>query len=320
MKVLLITNKNDITTDFIVKKLKERRVKFYRFNTEEIGNSVQLIFDFDKEQYKILDRYLNIEIDLLNIAGVYFRRPEININANTLSTGEINFVRSEHLFSLEGLYKILGKAFWINTVSSIRNAENKIYQLLLAKDIGLNIPNSIVTNNSSSALSFYNRNNNSCIIKPIKSGLVEGHTEEGVIFTSKVDFTDQNISRTESCPIYLQNLIKKKGDVRVTVVGNITFAAFIHSQASEEAQIDWRKNIYPLRHSIIDLPHDIVDKCLLLTKKLSLNFGAIDFVLNENNEYLFLEINPNGQWAWIEKQLDFPISDAITNLLIENIF
>jgi len=50
-------------------------------------------------------------------------------------------------------------------------------------------------------------------------------------------------------------------------------------------------------------------------KFLNLNFGAIDLILNEYGEYVFLEINPNGQWAWIEKLLDFNISGAIVNLL-----
>ena len=59
--------------------------------------------------------------------------------------------------------------------------------------------------------------------------------------------------------------------------------------------------------------------CLKLTKKLELNFSAIDLILDKNKDYIFLEINPNGQWAWIEKRLGYNISCEIIKLLMENI-
>ena len=58
-------------------------------------------------------------------------------------------------------------------------------------------------------------------------------------------------------------------------------------------------------------------KCLELNSKLKLNFSAIDFILDVEKRLIFLEINPNGQWAWIEKRLGHNISNAITDFLIE---
>jgi len=318
IKILLITNKTDITCDFIVKHLVSRKLSFYRLNTEEIGKSLQICFNVADSKYTLVDNYKKISIDLLSVKSVYFRRPEINNEFTDLTPGERNFVKSELIFTLEGLYKILDKAYWINNVQAIRNAENKIFQLLLAKEIGFDIPNSIISNIPSEVHAFYKQNNDSCIIKPIKSGLVEGVEEEGVIFTNKVHINDRNIDRIKSCPTYLQNLIPKRGDVRVTIVGNIIFAALIHSQESAESQIDWRKSPVPLKHTRVELPKEINQKCLQLVQKLGLVFAAIDFILDKNNNYIFLEINPNGQWAWVEKQLNFKISDEITNLLDKN--
>jgi glutathione synthase/RimK-type ligase-like ATP-grasp enzyme len=317
IKILLITNKTDITTDFIVKKLTDKKVPFYRLNTEEIGHSVQISFDILAHDFILYDKRLNIKVDLLKFNSIYFRRPEIELDSASLTPAEANFIKSELLFTLEGLYSILSNAFWLNTVYSIRKAENKIYQLLLANKIGLNIPQSLITNNSQNAFDFYESSNAACIIKPIKSGLVESDKEEGVIFTSKIELTNTNITRIESCPIYLQELIEKKGDIRITVVGNKIFAAFIHSQDLSEAHVDWRRASTPLKHLPIDLPSNITNQCFELCRKLSLNFAAIDFILDKDNNYIFLEINPNGQWAWIEKQLNYPISEQITNLLIE---
>lgn len=57
--------------------------------------------------------------------------------------------------------------------------------------------------------------------------------------------------------------------------------------------------------------------CLALTRKLNLQFGAIDFVETPTGEFIFLEINPNGQWAWIEEQTGMPISETIAKQLID---
>ena len=249
--------------------------------------------------------------------SVYFRRPEVKKQNGKLTLGEVNFLRSELWFSLEGLYKILDNAFWLNKTEDIRRAENKIFQLLLAKEIGFEIPASIITNHPSSAFTFYSNHNHSCVIKPIKSGLVESNQEEGVIFTSKLELDTDNVSRIKDCPVYLQHLVEKKADIRITIVGSAIFAAKIHSQENTESIIDWRKSIIPLKYSIFKLPREIIDKCLELSKRLHLNFGAIDMILDTDDKLIFLEINPNGQWAWIERQLNFPIAETITNLLIE---
>lgn len=315
MKVLLISNKEDITTDFVVRKLIQLDIKFYRFNTEDLASSVDLIIDFEKEIYSLYDSNLDIKIDLSQIESVYYRRPEIStINAD-LKEDETTFVFNEMAYTLEGIYKLLRNAFWVSSLYSIREAENKIYQMSLAKEIGFVLPNSIITNQPTNAQSFFERNNNDCIIKPIKSGLVGEVDGLKVIFTNKLP-KNTDFSSIVSCPTYIQSNIHKKADIRVTVVGNDYFAARIHSQKSLDSKIDWRKSETILEYSRMELPLEIKNKSIMLMNQLHLEFGAIDFIEDENGDYTFLEINPNGQWAWIEKQLKYDISGSIVKLLI----
>lgn len=317
-EVLIITNEKDVTSDFIVTKLREKVASFYRFNTDHLGKSVRINFDLEAREYSIYDSISGELIDLSQIKSVYFRRPEVDVNTHGLTDGEVNFLRTELYYTLEGLYSILNKAFWVNSVHHIRGAENKIYQQLLARKIGLIVPNSIITNDPQAALNFYFANKNNCIIKPIRTGMVAtASSEEGIIFTSNLSLSNENATRIKSCPVYLQNHIAKKADVRVTVVGRKIFAALIHSQQEEVSKTDWRKAGFPLSYSRFELPDEIAAKCLRLLEELSLNFGAIDFILDTKNELIFLEINPNGQWAWIEKQLNYKISDEITALLLK---
>jgi hypothetical protein len=76
-KVLIITNKNDITSDFVVKKLKERCINFYRFNTEELSHTCFITIDLENDRYVIWDKNTNIEHDLKLFSAVYYRRPEL---------------------------------------------------------------------------------------------------------------------------------------------------------------------------------------------------------------------------------------------------
>jgi glutathione synthase/RimK-type ligase-like ATP-grasp enzyme len=209
-------------------------------------------------------------------------------------------------------------------VYSIIEAENKIYQLILAKKLGFKIPETLISNNRDRVYEFIRANYFNCIIKPIRSGFIDDPNNPKVIFTNKINRDKlEELDRIQSCPSIFQSNITKEADVRVTVVGEKVFAARIESQEHKENKIDWRRGSNIIGHNYIELPSEIENQCVNLVKQLNLIFGAIDLVLDQEGNLYFLEINPNGQWAWIEKRLDLPISNEIAKLLIlgeKNVF
>ena len=107
--------------------------------------------------------------------------------------------------------------------------------------------------------------------------------------------------------------------MRVTIVGRKLFAAAIDSQSDPNAEVDWRNTSNPrLPHIPITLPDQIADLLLRMMDKLHLTFGAIDLIQTVNDDYLFLEINPSGQWLWLDDMLSFGISDSIAEWLSES--
>jgi hypothetical protein len=101
----------------------------------------------------------------------------------------------------------------------------------------------------------------------------------------------------------------------VTVVGERLFAARIDAELPLDVP-DWRfLPVSKLVHSAHTLPDELNAACIALVKKLDLRFGAIDFAVDDRDVHYFLEINPNGQWAWLEELLHFPISKALVDLL-----
>lgn len=316
--ILIITNKNDITVDFIINLLNKKKIKYFRFNTEDIGSRFDVNLKFFDNQFYVYDRLLNKLIDLDEIYSIYFRRPQIPFPPEILSTGEKSFYMREYNYLLDGLFHYLENKKWLNNIFDIRRAENKIYQILEAKKINLNIPPSIITNNPPEALKFIKKNK-MCIFKSIRYGFIEEENKNSkILYTTEVDDSFiNNIDRIKKMPFYLQKKIKKKSDIRVTIVNNQIFAAEILSQNKDISKTDWRKSSEILPHQKIELPTDIKTKCLKLCSVFNLKFAAIDLILDSDNKFWFLEINPNGQWAWIEKILNYPISQTIVEYLIK---
>ena len=113
-------------------------------------------------------------------------------------------------------------------------------------------------------------------------------------------------------PVTFQDYVHKVADIRVTVVGQDVFAAEILSQENKSSKVDWRATDDPaLEHREHEVPSDVSSLCRALVQELGLRFGAIDFGLTQDGSYVFFEINPNGEWLWIETLLGYPIAERI---------
>jgi glutathione synthase/RimK-type ligase-like ATP-grasp enzyme len=114
-----------------------------------------------------------------------------------------------------------------------------------------------------------------------------------------------------------QAYVPKRLELRITVVGRQVFAAEIHSQLSRRTEHDWRHyNIDQTPYRPHRLPDAVQAQCIRLVEHFGLCYGAIDLVLTPDDRYVFLEINPTGQWRWIEVMTGLPISDAVCDMLM----
>ena len=119
-------------------------------------------------------------------------------------------------------------------------------------------------------------------------------------------------------PCLFQEYIPKRIEIRVTVLKDKIFPIAIFSQSSEKTSIDWRRyDLENTPHMPYDLPKDIENKCFKLMKESKLIFGAIDLILTPTGKYIFLDINPNGQWLWLEKLTGVPITSSLVKLLVD---
>ncbi|WP_405141737.1 ATP-dependent carboxylate-amine ligase [Sphaerisporangium sp. NBC_01403] len=199
----------------------------------------------------------------------------------------------------------------------IDRAARKPYQLERARLLGFELPATLVTTDPGTFLDFYDRHEGRVITKPVHGNRLEGQGERFGRFAAPVSTADTGYADAlRYCPVIVQAYVPKRVEIRVTVVGTSVFAAEIHSQVSNHTKYDWRHydpGATPIR--VHDLPEEISQRCMALVEGLGLTYGAIDLILTPDGRYVFLEINPNGQFLWIEAATGLPICAAIGDLL-----
>lgn len=308
---LLFTSSEDVTCDFIVKELRSRGKPVFRLNTDKIATST-FLYSPDPEQMslEIGDR----RILLSDVRAAYYRRPK-EPQVSQIGPYAEYYTREWRTVLQSVICSVDAK--WLNHPREISRAEDKLQQLRVAKNIGFRIPSTVVTNDPKIVRARVQQGD--VVVKPIRRALFENNGYQSVTFTTQVSHIGEGMEESiRACPFIVQELIKKRFDVRVTVVGNSVFAVAIHSQDHSETQVDWRRGGHSdLPHEAIELPVEISSLCREMVRRQSLRFGAIDLVLDRDGEYWFLECNPNGQWAWIENRTGLPIAKAIVDEMEE---
>lgn len=305
--ILIITHKEDFTADFVIDKLNKRGIEYYRFNCEDI----------DKQPYSFKsNNRFSFELDKIKpIYSIWFRRtklPDLEMENHF----EKLYLLGDYDSLLENIYLGLNPKKWLSEPKYVYQSENKLYQLKIAQSIGFNIPDTLVTSQHIMLKIFIEKHNQNVIVKPLRQGRIKYDNEFKTIFTNKLSLNlIEHIEEYTLTPSIFQEYINKEYELRVTVVGEKVFAAKVDSQKLDETKIDWRKHKTPFQK--YSLPNEISDKCVQLTRQLNLSFGAIDIIKNMEGQYIFLEINPNGQWAWLEMEAGLKISDEIINYLTQ---
>lgn len=316
-KILVITNKDDPHTDYVLPKMEEHGLDVYRLNTEDISKAFDLTLNLENLHQSHINFHISGKLFLDDVNGVWYRRP-IQPKLNTIQEKYRSITKNEISHSFQGLYTCLdSECLWVNDPFFIRRSENKIYQIKVVHNLGFLVPKSCITQDPKIALDFIKNCPNGAIVKSLSGETLKDEDGIKAVYTHLLNEKDlENLSEIKNCPTFFQEHIEKDTELRITVVGEQVFAISINTQESEDSKNDWRRGITSgkLKYSLYPLPEYIKHFCIQLTRSLGLNFGAIDMIKNKKGDYVFLEINPNGQWLWLEIETGAMISNALINL------
>jgi glutathione synthase/RimK-type ligase-like ATP-grasp enzyme len=262
-------------------------------------------------------------VNLKKVGAIWHRRLEIGGQIPLNLDPQLRHASiDEASRTIKGMLESL-KAFRLDPEPAIRLAENKQLQLQLARAVGLEIPRTLITNDPAAVKAFAKRCRHGMIAKMLSSFAIYDGDEEKVVFTNRVANEDlDHLEELQLCPMTFQENIVKALEIRATVVGNQVFAASIASQSSAAAKDDWRKDGLALlsEWQHYKLPTLVQRRLLKLMDRFKLNYGAADFILTPDNRLVFLELNPAGEFFWLEKRPGLPISSAIADVLLRRAF
>ena len=318
--VLLVTTTIDAASGAVADALKRDGIKFYRLNTEDLPLGAKSSCAFRPGARRLCWHSKDRVVSLDTVKCVWFRRHRLPSLPPDMIPAHAEYCLRESQWFLRGLLWNLAEqvpaANWMSPPADIQRAESKMLQLQVAGAVGLACPETLIANNPDEIRAFFNRQEGRVVVKPLRLGYFDyGHVQTAT-YTSTVCEADLACDEAlKAAPVIYQRHLEKLWDIRVTIVGESIYAAAIHSQETASARVDWRRADVELEHKKHVLPDDIAKACRRLMKVLNLRFGAIDFVLTPDGQYVFLEINPNGQWLWIEDKLGYPITNRIAKWL-----
>jgi glutathione synthase/RimK-type ligase-like ATP-grasp enzyme len=204
--------------------------------------------------------------------------------------------------------------------------QHKASQLKVAQELGFEVPPTLMTNDPAEFRDFYHAQGGRIVSKVFYRNIhrpePEGDPSESstyVCMTQIVSNRDLGYAASICyAPVIFQGYVPKQLELRVTVVGRRVLTAAIHSQGTHRTLHDWRReDLQHTRYTPYSLPMEVEALCLKLVERLGLCFGTIDLVLTPDGRYVFLEINPSGQWRWVETMSGLPIADSMAELLME---
>lgn len=298
---LIISSPTDEHATAVQKHLSELGVTVYYFYPETLGVNTSM-------SITILNQTLRVVIDVFDLTGnivgldireinsVWFRRPQApNLAPLHLSHHALSFTQDEWAYAISSLYSLLNHCLWVSHPDALHLALRKPVQLVIAGSVGFPIPRTLCSNNPTQVRFFVDNAFDLFAVKAIGRGWVvrdeEGHQVVDFVMTNVVTPTElSDADNLRVAPFILQNYLKKSYELRVYVVGSKVLAIKIDNQPSSISAVDWRRyDLANTPYTQYQLPDDIAENCREVTRRLGLQFGAIDLVRTPDGEYVFLE-------------------------------
>jgi ATP-grasp ribosomal peptide maturase len=307
-QVLVLTAPGDSTADMVVTHLDRDGIPYLRADPARFPTDASMTGEiaFGGAWRAELD---GVQLD--EVRAVYHRRPGRFVFDTSIPLDMIQWCEGQARFGFWGVLESL-PALWVNSPGAVSRAEYKPRQLAHAARASLPFPATLVTSDPDAVAEFGARHPGGIVTKTLYARMPRTETGDipGVVYTNTVPpdrYRDPSIAATAHL---FQAKLAKLFDVRVTVVGDDIFATRIDNPT----ELDWRRSHHNVRYQAHELPEDIHVGISRLMTSLDLTFGALDFVATDDG-YQFIEINPNGQWGWIQLQTGQPIARALADTL-----
>lgn len=324
--VLLVTHSGDhYTVDRVAEELARRGARARRVDSDRFPGSMSLTTALGgaagSSRRTLRDVHGAVDGDA--VRAVWLRRIWPAALDDDLDPALRDGCRRESYAALLGFLDGLGDRRMINRLNAGERAENKLRQLRLARDLGLEIPRTLVTNDPAEVLAFHEALGCGMITKMLTPLTQSMHGTGAFVQTNLVRPEDlEDLEGLCHSPMVFQEQVAKAHELRVVVIagpgGGRCFAGAIDATRSDAGQVDWRaasRSQVGWRPGA--LPDEVAARLLALAGALDLSYGAVDLIVTPDGRHVFLEINPAGEWGMLERDIGLPIAAALADALLQ---
>jgi glutathione synthase/RimK-type ligase-like ATP-grasp enzyme len=310
MTILILSEPRDVHAQAVMAALAAQGAMAELVNLSEFPTrlALSLAFDGGWRQFALRRRDDGGVLDFDTVRAVWWRRPQPFQPPAEMEPTHRRFALSESMTAFQGLYQSLD-AFWVNNPSHDAVAMHKPYQLVLAQRVGLEIPPTLMTNNVEEARAFWRQHDGEVIYKQFIA------LPDTWRATRRLGLQEEALADSIAhAPVIFQRHVAAVADIRVTAIGGTLFAAATDVREAEYPQ-DVRMNL-DAKYVVHELPAETRRMLGELMNLLGLVYGAIDLRLTPEGRYVFLEINPAGQFLYIEHATGQPIAATLAQTLL----
>jgi len=294
--LLVVTNSEDATADYFCRRLRRERLPYIRLDSDAAARRLRVSYDARGARLWIRGRWWEPS----DISNVWLRRPHSIQTEAGRDAAERQHVSAEWGEALEGFLAHIPVSRWINHPSANVIASHKLEQITRAQRVGLAVPRTLVTQSPAALRAFYRRERR-VIAKPLASGYLERDDARGdtLIYTNEVKPRHlRKAEQVRACPTLFQVRIEKQYDVRMCIIDQELLA--VAMQRNDRALDVRRDNMDGVAYRQVIPSVRTQRAAQRLVASYGLRFAALDFVVDAAGSWHFLEVNPNGQWAWLD--------------------
>jgi len=324
--ILIFSIQTDQSTCDVIDWLIRFNVEFCRINIDQEESIQNVTVKLNNQTNSATLIHNDREINLDDVKGVWYRKGgyfkfrkaidwdtfDVSKEARKRLHFDLwNEAKSLSLF----LHQYLKKVPSINDIFTAN--PNKLMMLSRAAECGLAIPKTIITNSKLELIKFIDENGD-VITKGIDESLHFGDEDHFFsVYTEEISNLDE--IPNFFFPSKFQQKINKQFEIRAFYFFGEVHAMAIFSQANKETAVDFRKydREKPNRNVPFELPEAEKSKIIKLMGMMDLNCGSLDLICDEDNRFVFLEINPVGQFAMVSEPCNYNIEKIVAQKLAE---
>lgn len=303
--ILIVTICGDIHAEAIKFEINNLgSVRCEIFEMDRISAQLAICWGLaDEDSYVVLSDGSKIYISDVDL--VWWRRSRSDQRLDfEYDPGMEDLINQDCRAALYGLLATKFKGGWISHPDATLRASNKLVQLKAAHSCGMIIPKTIISNDPVTVRAFL-ASVDKCIAKPAAG------TKHALLFTQFVDEAELDDDSIRACPAIYQEYVSGDKHLRVNVFGDYVCAAEIVT-----SELDWRRNV-EVSYGIYEVPAELVVKLREVLSCLELEMGVVDVKITPRGEFVWFEVNPQGQFLFLEGMANIPVRKIFATYLIE---